>query len=433
MVAPSLRCAVITPVAAGAESLFDQTAESITLAVTRDRGVFDDVNHLRIDDPKGTLGSGKTRALGLEEARAAGADWIFFADAGTVLMPDVFRLAAPAMGAYDAVWGSSCVIDPEKGEASIIRESISAFSELPVLVRRLQDYWFGFPHFVRLEAAAAVGFDDNLAGQASEISYVLDLWRRYRCLKTAQPYAATIGNWPTLDQGAQLVLARAIDSGDVMIDFSYRGATVKLPFTGRNAIIENIQLRGQFFEQVALEYLADHCKPGSVIVDVGANTGNHTVYFAQFMEAAKVIPIEPNPDAIRALQAAVTANEVDNVDQSLLGIGLGDAEGRFSVSTETTLGSVQLAADPDGLVEVKPLDRVISGDVDLIKIDVEDMEIEVLMGARETIKRCRPLIYIEVLDKNIGPFLELVRALNYRVDRIFPEFTFANYVLMPNE
>ena len=40
--------------------------------------------------------------------------------------------------------------------------------------------------------------------------------------------------------------------------------------------------------------------------------------------------------------------------------------------------------------------------VDMIKIDVEGMELDVLAGARETIARCRPVIYLDVIKTDQG-------------------------------
>ena len=50
------------------------------------------------------------------------------------------------------------------------------------------------------------------------------------------------------------------------------------------------------------------------------------------------------------------------------------------------------AGDP---VEVVRLDDLSLGRCDLIKVDVEGMECDVLEGARETIARYRPVLFVE--------------------------------------
>jgi hypothetical protein len=56
-------------------------------------------------------------------------------------------------------------------------------------------------------------------------------------------------------------------------------------------------------------------------------------------------------------------------------------------------------------VEVWPLDEIIETfpgtRIDLIKIDVEGYELHVLRGSLQTLKRCRPVLFIELDDNNL--------------------------------
>jgi len=52
--------------------------------------------------------------------------------------------------------------------------------------------------------------------------------------------------------------------------------------------------------------------------------------------------------------------------------------------------------------------------VDLIKIDVEGMEKEVLEGAMQTIKKCSPILHIEMIKSNIDEILSFLNTLDYR-------------------
>jgi hypothetical protein len=46
------------------------------------------------------------------------------------------------------------------------------------------------------------------------------------------------------------------------------------------------------------------------------------------------------------------------------------------------------------------LDAMNLSRVDLIKIDVEGMEVEVLQGAQRTIESCHPVILVEIIKSN---------------------------------
>ena len=424
--------AVITRVGSGEDTGFAETASSVQIAADHDRGRFADVSHLRIDDPRDVLGAARARNLGLAQAADVGADWVFFLDAGQMMMPDGFGLVAPALDAYDAIWGSSCLLDADTGNTSLIRKTIPGFESFPILLNQLNESWIGMPHFVKRDRAQSVSFSED-KDIPSELAYVLGLWRGGRCIKTAQPFAAVRQPWQSLDAAGQAYMDRFVREHPVFIELTYLDRTVSLRYTGRNSILEGAQMRGQFFEQAALEYMAARLESGAVVIDVGANTGNHAVYFSLFCKASSVVLFEPNPEAISALTETIAANGLTNVDSSYLGFGLGAGSGRFAIDAPEgiALGSVSLTPDPAGEVEVKALDGLALPRADLIKIDVEDMELEVLAGAKETIRGTRPLLYVEVMDNNLAVFLQFVEELDYKIDKIFPELTLANYVLSP--
>ena len=180
-------------------------------------------------------------------------------------------------------------------------------------------------------------------------------------------------------------MLRRLAKDPVYLPIVHGDAVYHLPYTGRNAGIEREQSRGLFFEAMELEELRRLVRPGAAVVDVGANTGNHTIFFAGPMKAALVTPFEPMPDAAAALGAAVRRNGLTNVDLSYLGIGIADRAGRARLvsSVRGGLGATSLAADPSGEIAVAPLDSMISGPVDFLKIDVEGMEMSVLAGVRK--------------------------------------------------
>jgi hypothetical protein len=55
------------------------------------------------------------------------------------------------------------------------------------------------------------------------------------------------------------------------------------------------------------------------------------------------------------------------------------------------------------------------GRVDLIKIDVEGMEEEVLVGAEETIRRTKPYLIVEHYKLGADPLKSVLAKLGYKV------------------
>ncbi|WP_425098558.1 FkbM family methyltransferase [Tropicibacter sp. S64] len=174
---------------------------------------------------------------------------------------------------------------------------------------------------------------------------------------------------------------------------------------------------GKFYERADLDRVAAHVGRGAHVIDVGANVGNHALYFATLMGAVKVTCIEPNPKAIAALRANVEANGLAEViDLSALGIGLSDrSEGGYAVFERgRNLGAAQLGKGGD--IEVHRGDDLFADmPVDLIKIDVEGMEMLVLSGFEQVIAKERPALFVEVDTANDAEFRHWLAQQNYAV------------------
>ncbi len=171
--------------------------------------------------------------------------------------------------------------------------------------------------------------------------------------------------------------------------------------------VQDAWRRGEFFEAEELALLSEHVKSGAHVLDIGANVGNHALYFATRMKAARVVVAEPNPLALAPLVANVVINRQEHViDLGALGVGLSDAsQGGFGMKRhDRNLGATRMF-EGRGALEVHAGDELFADEVpDLIKIDVESMEIKVLSGLEETIGRHRPVILIEVDAENDETF-----------------------------
>lgn len=152
-------------------------------------------------------------------------------------------------------------------------------------------------------------------------------------------------------------------------------------------------------------------------LDIGANIGNHALYFAE--RFARVIAFEPNPTIGALLR--FNADQVDNLD--VRAYGLGDVAGQFSQFVEPgNLGGSSLITDQSGPsvdVEVRRLDDEDVGKIALIKIDVEGFETRVLQGAEATIKMHRPVVVFEQHARDFGEngssAINFLTGLGYRI------------------
>lgn len=189
--------------------------------------------------------------------------------------------------------------------------------------------------------------------------------------------------------------------------------------------IQNVIRAGTFYEREELELIAEVVERPRRILDVGANIGNHTIYFAHRFEPEIVIPVEPNPAVLPLLRANLGLNWHPSFDLSLVGYGLSDQEGRGSsrIKSEANLGGARLIADKDGRVPIVTADAALPGmSFDLIKIDVEGMEKAVIAGMEEILRRSDAVVFVEVLLDNIQPTIAQMAELAYGYRESFQRY-----------
>ena len=179
------------------------------------------------------------------------------------------------------------------------------------------------------------------------------------------------------------------------------------------------------YEKEVFNELFRNLRPGSVFIDVGAHIGRYSFPVARFVgEDGIVVVIEPDPVSFRALSMGVELNGLRNV--LALNVALGDREGKatlcqkFVTATSSIIefnGCRRFVEVPlrrlDSIVEDLGLKRV-----DVIKIDAEGAEVQILKGGVKTIMRFRPYIVVEVRNRNIDQFKQIMEDLGYLCEKI---------------
>lgn len=151
----------------------------------------------------------------------------------------------------------------------------------------------------------------------------------------------------------------------------------------------------------------DLLRPGMTVVDVGANIGALTIPMAQAVgPAGRTVAIEAQRGIFHMLCGNVAMNDLANVRTILAAAG--SRPGAISVprvllDRPNNLGALALVPGEHAAmdrVDVITLDSLALDACHFIKIDVEGMEREVLLGAADTIGRHRPILYVENDRKN---------------------------------
>jgi FkbM family methyltransferase len=147
-------------------------------------------------------------------------------------------------------------------------------------------------------------------------------------------------------------------------------------------------------------------QPGDVFVDIGANVGLYSSVLSRFANAfpnSKFVAIEPNPQTAGRLRESVR-----NAPVTVLNLGVSDKETELAFKPGITSGVFKVVPPGEAgatMVRCQKLDSLPIPEGDLVlKIDVEDHELEVLTGAEELLKSGRvKVVYLDGYSSKLVP------------------------------
>ncbi len=185
-----------------------------------------------------------------------------------------------------------------------------------------------------------------------------------------------------------------------------------------------------YFEQNFLEFVDKYLNKNSTIIDIGANIGNHTLYWANESHAKKIYAFEPIPYIFKILKKNIEINNLKN-RVILYNIGLADKQenGEIKSFCKQNFGGTRLRVLKSNTKDIIPLNtldsfNIIEDNIDLLKIDVEGMDFEVLSGALNTIKKYKPIIMIESFPDSLKKSNSFLNNLGYEQKHDFGSFEY---------
>jgi len=176
-----------------------------------------------------------------------------------------------------------------------------------------------------------------------------------------------------------------------------------------------------------INFFLQMLSPTDTVLDIGANIGIMSVLIAKRVKKGRVLAFEPIPDNVKALKRIATSGKHHNI--TIFELALGNTRQELEMRMPVIKGvkmqglthvhhdKVPNYNSPyrDYKVQQDCLDNVLPTEkVQAIKMDVENYEQFVLEGAKDLIKRCKPVIYTELWDNiNRDRCFELLTNMGY--------------------
>jgi FkbM family methyltransferase len=183
---------------------------------------------------------------------------------------------------------------------------------------------------------------------------------------------------------------------------------------------QSLRLYGEWAKK-EIDFICSFIEPNAFVVDAGSFIGTHALAFAKATgSSGQVFAFEPQPDYFEVLKQNLLLNNIQQVKASCS--GLADSvrthlSPRPNLSKLGSLGGLSLKSNQSAEqieLSLVTIDSLKLPRCDLIKIDVEGMEVDVIRGAMLTLSAYLPLVYAECNSADDGwPVVIQMRGLDY--------------------
>ena len=219
-----------------------------------------------------------------------------------------------------------------------------------------------------------------------------------------------------------------------------------LPCGAPNDMIARSMRAGRVFEPLVLETGGQCIRPGTAVLDVGANYGQMAILFSHLAgPEGMVFAFEAQEYCFAILQKNIQANHRENV-RAIFGAAFDESRAEVSfpdpgLNRFPSYGSYALKLETDEstkhTVRTLKIDGLqIDRPISFFKVDVQGSELFVLRGARETILRHQMPILFEYEERfqaefgtTFEDYLDFVRSINYRIEKVVDGI---NYLIVPD-
>jgi len=200
--------------------------------------------------------------------------------------------------------------------------------------------------------------------------------------------------------------------------------------------INNFGIYEENLLNAIMSFLKDmvNLKKFDLILDVGANIGNHSLYFSNFSK--QVFSYEPNPNTFELLK--FNTKNLSNINIYNIGIS-NKNENKFLNESNFNIGDSAIVSSDEkedieknnktlheiSSMKLDDLEHLSDEKISMIKIDVEQHEYEVMDGASKLIDKNQPVL---IFEHNI----ETSKKQTLKINKFIKEKGYVIYLIKPN-
>ncbi len=210
------------------------------------------------------------------------------------------------------------------------------------------------------------------------------------------------------------------------IKFKYKQTIIYFKgFNENDLIYKNIKNKKNFYEIELLEYMK--CvlkrKNNEVLLDIGANIGNHSIYLSKYV-GKHIISVEANDEVAVILDENLNSNSINNCTVYRTAVGSNVGIGELTFPDKNNVGMARVITEniinTKNTVKINTIDNIINDffknnpnfkkrKITAMKLDIEGFELYALQGASEIIAKYQPDLFIEaeseIVKKNLDDYL----------------------------
>lgn len=227
-------------------------------------------------------------------------------------------------------------------------------------------------------------------------------------------------------------IARFLQAGNDVAEVPFQGRTLKFAISGHNSELEVQHIRQKLYEPEEVELILKHMGENDIVLDLGANVGNHAIALAATRPDATIHVFEPITKTCKLLRRNIALNDLKNIDASNLDIAIGAEDGVLNMVQRINLASSREAMEGVGpTVPKRALRDLWPERVDFIKMDVEGAELSIIRSVLDLIRRDNTKIILECYKSTAERDFSDLAALGLEQIDIIEQSAVFNVLVQP--